>query len=431
MTDKKRCVEIFIGPIACSCAGGPSPAKQEKLTRAFTLKNALEKDGRFDVRIWRLGEDKEYEKGLLTLMSYLKEAGEDELATNLAFSVNSATPSVVVDGKLKYLGEAPPAERFLAEFQEAPGEVTECINQKNTERAQVAQIENKEMREMSERNPMRDEEVKRIVREGYAKVAQQGSSCCEPVSSCCGIPTLAEDVSKKIGYSNEDMEAVPEGSNLGLGCGNPVALATIKEGETVVDLGSGAGFDAFLAAQRVGESGKVIGVDMTPEMLSRARANASKAGYTNVEFRLGEIEHLPVADCYVDAIISNCVINLAPDKHAVFSEAFRILKPGGRLMVSDIVLKRELPDSVRQSPGALVGCVAGAVLKDNYLKAIQDAGFENVKVMEEKGFPIKTASCDTNGRSIADSIELSPEEIKEAADSVASISVRAYKPKAS
>ncbi len=282
---------------------------------------------------------------------------------------------------------------------------------------------------MSERDPMKDEEVKRIVREGYAQVAQQGTSCCGPDSSCCGGPALVEDVSKKVGYSDEDIQAVPEGANLGLGCGNPVALATIEEGETVVDLGSGAGFDAFLSAQRVGESGKVIGVDMTPEMLERARANAIKAGYSNVEFRLGEIEHLPIADDSVDAIISNCVINLTPDKQAVFNDAFRILKPGGRLMVSDIVLRRDLSDSVRQSAGALVGCVAGAVLKDKYLQAVQDAGFQDVEVMEEKAFPIDAVSCDADGRSVADSMGLPQGEVQEAADSVLSVSVRAYKPK--
>jgi len=282
---------------------------------------------------------------------------------------------------------------------------------------------------MSETDPMKDEEVKRIVREGYAKVAQQESSCCGPGSSCCGGPALAEDISKKIGYSEEDMQAVPEGANLGLGCGNPVALATIEEGETVVDLGSGAGFDAFLAAPRVGDSGRVIGVDMTPEMIEKARGNAAKAGYSNVEFRLGEIEHLPIADDSVDAIISNCVINLAPDKQAVFNDAFRILKPGGRLMVSDIVLQRDLPDSVRKSAGALVGCVAGAVLKEEYLEAVRDAGFQRVEVIEEKAFPIDSASCDADGRTVADSMGLSPGEVQEAADSVLSMCVSAYKPK--
>jgi SAM-dependent methyltransferase len=281
---------------------------------------------------------------------------------------------------------------------------------------------------MSERDPMKDEEVKRIVREGYAKVAQQESSCCGSDSSCCGGPALAEDISKKIGYSEEDMQAVPEGSNLGLGCGNPVALATIEEGETVVDLGSGAGFDAFLAAPRVGDCGRVIGVDMTPEMLEKARANAAKAGYSNVEFRLGEIEHLPIADDSVDAIISNCVINLAPDKQAVFNDAFRILKPGGRIMVSDIVLERELPQVVQESIGALVGCIAGALLKDAYLEAIRDAGFEGVDVMEEKVFPIDLMASDPTGRAIVDAMDLPQDELEKIAQSVHSVSVYAYKP---
>lgn len=284
---------------------------------------------------------------------------------------------------------------------------------------------------MSERDPMKDEEVKRIVREGYAKVAQQESSCCGPGSSCCGGPALVEDVSKNIGYSDEDIQAVPEGANLGLGCGNPVALATIEEGETVVDLGSGAGFDAFLAAQRVGESGKVIGVDMTPEMLGKARANAAKAGYSNVEFRLGEIENLPVADTSVDAIISNCVINLAPDKQAVFNDAFRILKPGGRVMVSDIVLERELPPDVQQSAAALVACIAGAVSTEQYLEAIRGAGFESIEVMEKKDFPLDLACCNPTSRSIVEAVELTPDEVEAAASSISSISVRALKPEAS
>ena len=282
---------------------------------------------------------------------------------------------------------------------------------------------------MSEIDPMKNEEVKRIVREGYAKVAQQDSSCCGPDSSCCGGPALAEDIGKKIGYSDEDMQGVPEGANLGLGCGNPVALATIEEGETIVDLGSGAGFDAFLAAQRVGESGKVIGVDMTPEMLGKARANAAKAGYSNVEFRLGEIEHLPVADDSVDAIISNCVINLAPDKRSVFQDAYRVLKAGGRIMVSDLVLERELTQAVRESAAALVACIAGAVSTEQYLGAIRDAGFESIEVVEKKDFPMDLASCNPTSRSIVDTLEMPPGEVEEAASSVRSISVCAYKPK--
>jgi arsenite methyltransferase len=174
---------------------------------------------------------------------------------------------------------------------------------------------------------------------------------------------------------------VPEGANLGLGCGNPVALATLKKGETVLDLGSGAGFDAFLSANRVGKTGRVIGVDMTPEMMETACENAKKGGYKNVEFRLGDIESLPVDDNSIDVIISNCVINLSPDKPKVFKEAFRALKPGGRLMVSDIVLLKELPASLKESAEAYVGCVAGASKKDEYLKMIKDAGFKSVKAV--------------------------------------------------
>jgi ubiquinone/menaquinone biosynthesis C-methylase UbiE len=184
------------------------------------------------------------------------------------------------------------------------------------------------------------------------------------------------------------MSTVPEGANLGFGCGNPVALASLKEGDVVLDLGSGAGFDAFLAAQRVGKTGRVIGVDMTPEMVAKAQTNVKKGNYANVEFRLGEIEKLPVDDSSVDVIISNCVINLSPDKEQVFKEAFRVLKPGGRLMVSDLVLAKDIPKAIKDSVEAYVGCLAGAVKKDEYLNLITMAGFQDIKIISESSYPI-------------------------------------------
>jgi SAM-dependent methyltransferase len=189
-----------------------------------------------------------------------------------------------------------------------------------------------------------------------------------------------------VGYSAEELQEIPEEARMGLGCGNPTALASLKEGEVVLDLGAGGGIDCFLAAVTVGKTGKVIGVDMTPEMLHRGRDNARKGGYDNVEFRLGEIENLPIADGTVDAVISNCVINLSPDKARVFGEAYRALKPGGRVMVSDIVLTRELPEDVRNSLAAYAGCVAGASPKGDYLTTITKAGFENTEIVSEQSF---------------------------------------------
>lgn len=275
---------------------------------------------------------------------------------------------------------------------------------------------------------MKDEEIRKVVREGYAEIAKKGNSCCAPSSPCCSQPSQAEDISKKIGYSNEEITSVPEGANLGLGCGNPTALASLKEGETVLDLGSGAGFDAFLAANRVGKKGKVIGVDMTPEMIASARANAEKGGYENVEFRLGEIENLPAADNSIDAIISNCVINLSPDKRSVFLEAFRVLKPGGRLMVSDIVLLKELPGFIRESVAAYVGCISGAMLKNDYLTTIKGAGFQGVKVLEETPFPIDYITNDPLVEEVINKIGATQEDIENFADSVVSIKVQAVKP---
>jgi len=279
---------------------------------------------------------------------------------------------------------------------------------------------------------VKEEKIKKIVREGYAKVAKEETSCCvEPAVSCgCSTPT-AEEISKKIGYSKEDLSSVPEGANLGLGCGNPVALTSLKEGETVIDLGSGAGFDCFLAANRVGKSGKIIGVDMTPEMIDKARENARKGKYKNVEFRLGEIENLPAADNSMDAVISNCVINLSPDKRRVFQEAFRELKPGGRMIISDMVLLKKLPDFIKNSIEAYVGCVAGAINKEEYLRYIKQAGFQDVKVTNETSFPMELVTNDPTASKVIENLKISTEKLKDLSGSVASIKVYGVKPKTS
>jgi arsenite methyltransferase len=271
-------------------------------------------------------------------------------------------------------------------------------------------------------------EIRKVVRKGYAKIAKQDSSCCAAGKSCCGSTDLAQDISRNIGYTEAELKAVPEGANLGLGCGNPVALASLKEGETVLDLGSGAGFDCFLAARKVGDSGRVIGIDMTPEMLEKARGNAVKGNYSNVEFRLGEIENLPAADHSVDAVISNCVINLSPEKKKVFAEAYRVLKPGGRLMVSDIVLLKELPEVVKNSIEAYVGCVSGAALKDEYLRAIKAAGFQDVRIIDETSFPVEFIANDPTAQELIKNSKMPPEKVREVASSIISIKVYGAKP---
>jgi len=274
---------------------------------------------------------------------------------------------------------------------------------------------------------MREREIRKIVRDGYAKVAKGEGSCCGPSSACCSIST-AESISADAGYSQEDLRAVPRGANLGLGCGNPLAHASLKEGETVLDLGAGAGFDCFLAALRVGKSGKVIGVDMTPEMVEKARENAKNWELANVEFRLGEIEILPVEDSSVDVLISNCVINLSPDKPRVFREAFRVLKPGGRLMVSDIVLTRELPKAIRDSVSAYVGCISGAVSEAEYHRAVWNAGFREIEVLEKRPFPIGDMAHDVTAKAVVEACGSSREGICDLEESVASIKVKAVKP---
>jgi ubiquinone/menaquinone biosynthesis C-methylase UbiE len=232
-----------------------------------------------------------------------------------------------------------------------------------------------------------------------------------------------------VGYSSEDLAGIPEDANLGLGCGNPTALASLKAGETVLDLGSGGGIDCFLAAKKVGPSGRVIGVDMTPEMLDRARENARKSKAANVEFRLGEIENLPVADNSIDVILSNCVINLSTDKPRVFREAFRVLRPGGRIMVSDLALKKPLPKAVRESVEAYVACIAGAQAKEDYLGAIRRAGFKDVKVVSEKVFPAELVLEDSLAPEIVKKLDIPQKELMEHISAVLSLNVSAVKPK--
>jgi len=229
------------------------------------------------------------------------------------------------------------------------------------------------------------DEVRQNVRGSYARVAEasNGGSCCGVESSCCGVASddaINTLISTRLGYSKEDIKKVPSGADMGLGCGNPRAIAGLKPGETVVDLGSGGGFDCFLAAEEVGEAGHVIGVDMTPEMLSKARANAERGGYDNVEFRLGEIEHLPIEDGVIDVIISNCVINLSPDKPQVFRDMFRVLKPGGRLAIADVVASTELPDEMKNNPVLYAGCMAGASLISELEKMLWKTGFADIQI---------------------------------------------------
>jgi SAM-dependent methyltransferase len=256
-----------------------------------------------------------------------------------------------------------------------------------------------------------DTDVRALVRERYGAIASGDAGA----AGCCGGPSCAAEVLEDVGYFAEQAKAIPAGANLGLGCGNPLAWAKPRVGETVLDLGSGAGIDCFLAASEVGPSGHVIGVDMTPAMIDRARANAKQGEFAHVEFRLGEIEHLPVADDSVDVVISNCVVNLSPEKAQVFREARRVMKPGGRMVVSDLVWTRPLPDSIRRDVDLLVGCIAGASLREDYLELIRAAGFRDVEVVHEGTYAVGANSL--------------PEGSAERAafESVASIKVRAVK----
>lgn len=270
------------------------------------------------------------------------------------------------------------------------------------------------------------EKIKEMVKRGYGRIAQEGTSCCAPSSFCCGSD-LPQEISKKIGYSDEDLSQIPQEANLGLGCGNPVALACLKEGEVVLDLGSGTGMDCFLAAHKVGPKGRVIGVDMTPEMVAKARKIAEKEGYKNVEFRLGEIENLPVADNSVDVIISNCVINLSPDKKRVFEEVYRVLKPGGRFMISDLVLLKTLPDFIKESVEAYIGCLSGAVLKNEYINLIKQAGFNDIRIIKENPFPLELMASDITANIIKKDEQISSGKIR-IEDFVVSLQISGIKP---
>ena len=266
------------------------------------------------------------------------------------------------------------------------------------------------------------EEVRELVRERYAEVARDGGM--NLAAGCCG-PQPAE-IAERIGYSAADTEAVPEGANLGVGCGAPLTVAALKAGETVLDLGSGAGFDAFLAAREIGPTGRVIGVDMTDEMLAKARANAQQAGFTNVEFRKGYLEGLPVEDASVDVVLSNCVINLVPDKPAVYREVARVLRPGGRMVISDVVLTEPLPEAIAADVTALTGCVAGAALRGTYLATITAAGLSDIEVVSDKSFG--AVALTMVPESMLHQARAAGIDVEGVADTVRSLTIRARKP---
>jgi arsenite methyltransferase len=277
---------------------------------------------------------------------------------------------------------------------------------------------------MSAGETVQAERVRELVRQRYADIARDGGMKA-PVGCCAPQPAA---MAQRIGYSAEETAAVPEGANLGLGCGAPLAAAALREGETVVDLGSGAGFDAFLAADAVGSTGRVIGVDMTDEMLAKSRENAQRAGLGNVEFRKGYIEALPLDAASVDVVFSNCVINLVPDKAAVYREVARVLRPGGRMVVSDVVLDEPLPDAIASDVAALTGCVAGAALREPYLATIAAAGLTDVEVLSDKGFG--TLALTIVPEPMLRQAGAAGIDVQRVADTVRSLTIRAWKPRA-
>jgi arsenite methyltransferase len=277
---------------------------------------------------------------------------------------------------------------------------------------------------------MNSDQIKTTVKNHYGDIAKKSGGCC---CKCSCTPPEPSEYSKKIGYDDQDMNSVPDGANLGLGCGNPLAIQSLKKGETVLDLGSGAGFDAFLAAKAVGATGKVIGVDMTPEMIKKAKENSKKGSYTNVEFKLGEIEDLPVNSDSIDVVISNCVINLSPEKEQVFKEAYRVLKVGGRLMVSDIVLEESLPESVKKNLTVYVGCISGAILKTDYITEMKTAGFTDIKEVESKEwltdfiYSNDRLSINEEGRALLETIGEDESLIRRLSKTVKSVKIIAWK----
>jgi arsenite methyltransferase len=277
---------------------------------------------------------------------------------------------------------------------------------------------------------MSKEQIQQNVKSGYASIVKRKTkkSILPTIFQCCDPKEIANEIGKKIGYSEEELKNVPEDANLGIGCGNPTALASIQPGETILDLGSGAGFDCFLASRETGHTGRVIGVDITPEMIAQANKNARKGNYKNVEFRLGEIENLPVESNSIDLIISNCVINLSNEKERVFEEAYRVAKPNGRIMISDIILLNDLPDYVINSVEGHIACLAGAVRKEHYLDAIAKAGFTNISIDKETPFPIELMLNDPIAEKIVRENNLQEKDIQNIANSIASISISAGKP---
>lgn len=274
---------------------------------------------------------------------------------------------------------------------------------------------------------MDNQQIQKNVRDGYADIVKQKTkkTFLPSVFQCCDAKEMAADIGKKIGYSEDELSNVPEDANLGIGCGNPTAMASIKKGETILDLGSGAGFDCFLASRETGETGKLIGVDMTPEMVAQANKNAKKGDYKNVEFKLGEIEDLPIESNSIDLVISNCVINLSNQKEQVFREAYRVTKPGGRMMISDIILLNELPEYVKNSVEGHLACLAGAVTKEDCIDAISKAGFTDIRIDKQEPFPIELMLNDPLAEKIVRDNNLSEKEIKSITNSIASISISA------